>query len=215
MTEVPDPRARARRRRGARPRGRPRPRHLAPRAGRPYPIRRWPWPARAQAPGSRPRRSRRGRRGRVRRHQLRRRRRGVRHRPGLVRRVRVARADGSPASPRPSRSRRPPPISGLTALQAVRDAGRIEAGRRVLVIGASGGVGSLRRPGRQGATAPRSPAWPAARKADLVRSLGAAASSTTPARTSPTAPATTSILDIAGLAVSSAAPGAGPDRHRW
>lgn len=35
------------------------------------------------------------------------------------------------------------PISGLAALQAVRDAGRVEAGQRVLVVGASGGVGSF------------------------------------------------------------------------
>jgi NADPH:quinone reductase-like Zn-dependent oxidoreductase len=34
------------------------------------------------------------------------------------------------------------PVSGSTALQAVRDHGRVEAGQRVLVIGASGGVGS-------------------------------------------------------------------------
>ena len=35
------------------------------------------------------------------------------------------------------------PISGLTALQAVRDQGQVTAGDRVLVIGASGGVGSF------------------------------------------------------------------------
>lgn len=35
------------------------------------------------------------------------------------------------------------PISGLTGLQAVRDAGRVSAGQRVLVIGAAGGVGSF------------------------------------------------------------------------
>jgi NADPH:quinone reductase-like Zn-dependent oxidoreductase len=35
------------------------------------------------------------------------------------------------------------PISGLAALQAVRDVGELKAGQRVLVIGAAGGVGSL------------------------------------------------------------------------
>ncbi|WP_330294616.1 NAD(P)-dependent alcohol dehydrogenase [Streptomyces sp. NBC_00503] len=35
------------------------------------------------------------------------------------------------------------PISGLTALQALRDAGRVRAGQRVLVIGAAGGVGTF------------------------------------------------------------------------
>ena len=34
------------------------------------------------------------------------------------------------------------PVSGITALQALRDAGRLQAGQRVLIIGASGGVGS-------------------------------------------------------------------------
>ena len=35
------------------------------------------------------------------------------------------------------------PISGLTALQGLRDCGRVWAGQRVLVIGAAGGVGSF------------------------------------------------------------------------
>ncbi|GAA1293340.1 hypothetical protein GCM10009609_72880 [Pseudonocardia aurantiaca] len=35
------------------------------------------------------------------------------------------------------------PVSALTALQAVRDHGRVEAGHKVLIVGASGGVGSF------------------------------------------------------------------------
>jgi NADPH:quinone reductase-like Zn-dependent oxidoreductase len=35
------------------------------------------------------------------------------------------------------------PISGLTALQAIRDEGRVQAGQKVLVIGAAGGVGTF------------------------------------------------------------------------
>ncbi|MDQ3641108.1 MAG: NAD(P)-dependent alcohol dehydrogenase [Actinomycetota bacterium] len=35
------------------------------------------------------------------------------------------------------------PISGMTALQAVRDQAQVEAGHRVLIIGASGGVGTF------------------------------------------------------------------------
>jgi NADPH:quinone reductase-like Zn-dependent oxidoreductase len=35
------------------------------------------------------------------------------------------------------------PVSGMTALQGLRDLGRVESGRRVLVLGAGGGVGHL------------------------------------------------------------------------
>jgi len=35
------------------------------------------------------------------------------------------------------------PVSALTALQAVRDQGRVDAGQKVLIIGASGGVGTF------------------------------------------------------------------------
>ncbi len=64
------------------------------------------------------------------------------------------------------------PVSGLTALQAVRDAGRVKPGDRVLVIGASGGVGSY---AVQIATAYGAEVTGVASgaKADLVRSLGA------------------------------------------
>lgn len=64
------------------------------------------------------------------------------------------------------------PVSGLAALQAVRDAGRVRPGDRVLVIGASGGVGSY---AVQVAVAYGAEVTGVASggKADLVRSLGA------------------------------------------
>lgn len=64
------------------------------------------------------------------------------------------------------------PISGLTALQAVHDVGRIRPGQRVLVVGASGGVGSftvqLARHAGAHVDAVCGPD-----KVDLVRGLGA------------------------------------------
>ncbi|GAA3599388.1 NAD(P)-dependent alcohol dehydrogenase [Klugiella xanthotipulae] len=63
------------------------------------------------------------------------------------------------------------PLSGLTALQAVRDHGRVTAGQRVLVIGASGGVGSF---AAQVATAAGAEVTGACRtaKVEAVRGLG-------------------------------------------
>jgi NADPH:quinone reductase-like Zn-dependent oxidoreductase len=64
------------------------------------------------------------------------------------------------------------PASGMTALQAVRDGGRVTAGQRVMVIGAAGGVGSYAVQIAKALGATVTGVCSAA-KADLVRSLGA------------------------------------------
>ena len=63
-------------------------------------------------------------------------------------------------------------VSGLTALHAVRNHGRVRAGQRVLVVGASGGVGSfaVQIAKHFGATVT---AIASAAKLEFVRSLGA------------------------------------------
>lgn len=64
------------------------------------------------------------------------------------------------------------PVSGLTALQAVLDAGELQAGRRVLILGASGGVGSFATQIAR-TTGAHVTAVASAAKLDLVRDLGA------------------------------------------
>ena len=64
------------------------------------------------------------------------------------------------------------PISGLTALQALRDVIDVKAGQRVLVIGAGGGVGTLAVQIAKASGAHVTGVCSGA-KAELVRSLGA------------------------------------------
>ncbi len=63
-------------------------------------------------------------------------------------------------------------VSGITALQALTEVGKLESGQHVLVIGASGGVGSYAVQIAK-ALGARVTGVSSARKADLVRSLGA------------------------------------------
>jgi NADPH:quinone reductase-like Zn-dependent oxidoreductase len=64
------------------------------------------------------------------------------------------------------------PVSALTALQAVRDRGQVQAGNRVLIIGASGGVGTFAVQIAKAAGAEVTGVCHTA-KMDTVRSLGA------------------------------------------
>jgi NADPH:quinone reductase-like Zn-dependent oxidoreductase len=86
----------------------------------------------------------------------------------------AAREDKLAAKPRnlPFTQTAAMPVSGSIALRAVTDVGHVEAGKKVLVIGASGGVGSYAVQIATGLGADVSGVCSAA-KFDLVRSLGA------------------------------------------
>ena len=65
------------------------------------------------------------------------------------------------------------PVAAVTALQAVRDKGRVQAGQRVLVNGASGGVGTFAVQIAK-ALGAEVTGVSSGRNSDLVRSIGAA-----------------------------------------
>jgi NADPH:quinone reductase-like Zn-dependent oxidoreductase len=87
-----------------------------------------------------------------------------------------ARARADKLAPKPSNLTYAPaaavPVSGLTALQAVRDRGHVQAGQRVLVIGASGGVGTFAVQIAKAYGADVTGVCSTA-KADVVKSIGA------------------------------------------
>ncbi|MFD9367971.1 NAD(P)-dependent alcohol dehydrogenase [Streptomyces sp. NPDC060020] len=65
------------------------------------------------------------------------------------------------------------PVSACTALKALRDVGRVKAGQSVLVLGASGGVGTYAVQLAKAFGAAHVTGVCSAAKADLVRSIGA------------------------------------------
>ena len=81
-------------------------------------------------------------------------------------------------------------VSGLTALQGLRDAGCLQPGQHVLITGASGGVGTYAVQIAKALGAQVTGVCSTA-KTDLVTSIGADHVWTTPAMTSRTGPSAT------------------------
>ena len=82
------------------------------------------------------------------------------------------------------------PVSAMTALQAVRNHGRVQPGQQVLIVGASGGVGTFAVQIARSFGAVVTGVCSTS-KMEMVRGLGADHVLATPGTTSPTAPTVT------------------------
>ncbi len=65
------------------------------------------------------------------------------------------------------------PVAAITALQGLRDKGKVQPGQKVLINGASGGVGTFAVQSRQDLRRGSDRGWCSGRNVELVKSLGA------------------------------------------
>ena len=103
-----------------------------------------------------------------------------------IRRVRQRHEHGADADGLTFEQAAAVPIAGQTALQGLRDNGELQAGQRVLINGAGGGVGTFAVQIAKALGADVT-AVTSTKNVEMVRSIGADQSSTTPATTSPAA----------------------------